>query len=104
MPDFENMSIDEIRDFKAGIKAEIDSLHDRAKEASEVEKVKIEEEHRIEARRSMQDWADRNGKTLDESIEYWMGRVDPTNGDSGRWKQALLLSGLPAKLPSILTS
>lgn len=93
---FENMTLDELTAFKSGIKAQIDALHLKARSASEVQNRLIEQEHIDRARESMQAWADKNGKTLDEAIEYWMGRLTE-NGDPGRWVQAKLLSGQPGK-------
>ncbi len=95
--DYKSMTLDELTAHKSDIKAKIDALHDEAREAGKVQAVLIEQEHVERARASMQDWADANGKTLDEAVEYWEGRLTP-NGDAGRWVQSLLLQGKPGKV------
>lgn len=94
---FKDMSLDELIEHRTGIKAQIDALHDEARAAKVVQDIKIKEEHVERARASMQEWADKNGKTLDEAIEYWEGRLT-SNGDSGRWVQSLLLQGKEGKV------
>lgn len=90
--DYENKSLDELTELKRDIKSEINALQAKAAEIGEVQNALIESEHVERARVSMQDWADHNGKSLDEAIDYWEGRLDP-NGTTGRWTQSLLLQG-----------
>lgn len=95
--DFERMSLDELTEYKARLKREVDAIHERARAVSEVQARKIQEEHVERARVSMQAWADTNGKTLEEAIEHWEGRLTET-GDPGRWTQSLLLQGKEGKV------
>lgn len=96
-PDFQSMSLDELTSHKTSLKEQIDALHEEARLAGEVQAKLIEEEHITRARESMQAWADENGKTLEQAIEYWEGRLTAT-GDKGRWVQSLLLQGKPGKV------
>lgn len=96
---FGEMTLDELTEHKQGLKSQVDSIHEEAREASTFQNTLIQEEHVERARVSMQDWADRNGKTLDEAIEYWEGRLEPETGQPGRWIQSLLLQGKEGKIP-----
>jgi hypothetical protein len=99
---FKDMSLDELIEHRSGIKQQIDALHDEARAAKVMQDRLVHDEHVERARESMQAWADKNGKTLEQAIEYWEGRLatDPISGnvDTGRWVQSLLLQGTPGKV------
>lgn len=94
---FQDMTLDEVTAHKTSLKSQIDALHEEAREAGEAQAQLVLDEHVERARESMQAWADENGKTLDDAIEYWEGRLTET-GDKGRWVQSLLLQGKPGKV------
>lgn len=96
--EFKAMTRQELEDHKLSLKQQIDALHEEARAASAIHAAKVLDEHVERARESMQAWADENGKTLDEAIAWWEGRLTP-NGDKGRWVQSLLLQGKPGKVP-----
>lgn len=96
-PDFEKMSVDELIQYKTGIKEKMAALREEVQSAATVFNRKVEESHVAEAKKQLQILADKNGRTLIEEAEYWQGRLTD-NGDTGRWVQSNLVLGKPGKV------
>lgn len=95
LPDFSQMSLDEITAYKVDLKTRLNDLLAEREAAHAHETALISQQSLDEARAQLQKLADANGRSLEDEAEWWQRRLT-VDGDVGRWVQSNLVLGREA--------
>lgn len=99
-PDFEAMTLEELDEWNRQMKLKITALQAEYVKSNQPRRDKVAQLHYDEAVKQMQILADASGRTLQEEVEYWQGRLTFGNGtspDTGRWRQSNIVLGKDAR-------
>jgi len=92
LPNFEDLTVDQLIEYKVEQKDIVNAAHERARAANAVYDRKVFAMHRDEAIRQMEILAAASGRTTEEEARYWL-TATPANSDPGRRVQANLVLG-----------